>query len=255
MPETRQCTLIGLVRVSTDRQGESGLGLEAQHADIERHRQATGCRLLHTYVEIESGGHDDVNDRPVLLDAIRHAKRTNSTLVIARIDRILRSTAAHQALKASGIRFVACDNPQANEFTIDILVAVAAEERRKIQARTKGALAAYKATGRVSKRIREMYPGGVPDDIREATAGKLGAELPQCRNLTDDGRARGNVKANQVQKAKADKFVADMKPMIEELRNEGLSYQAIADRLNSMEFKTPRGKPWRDVQVMRVLKH
>lgn len=253
MEETKQCTLVGLVRVSTDKQGESGLGLEAQRADIERHRLATGCRLLHTYVEVESGGHDDINDRPVLLEAITHAKRTNSTLVIAKIDRILRSTAAHQALKSSGVRFVACDNPTANEFTIDILVAVAADERRKTKARTKAALAAYKATGRVSKRIREMYPNGVPDDVREATAGKLGAELPQCRNLTDEARVRGSERGVIAKQAKADRFAADMRPIIEDLRKQGMSYQAIADRLNSMEFKTPRGGTWKHNQVMRVL--
>lgn len=253
MEETRQCTLVGLVRVSTDRQGESGLGLEAQLADIERYSQRTGCRLLHIYEEVESGGHDDINDRPVLLEAIRHAQMTNSTLVIARVDRIVRSTACHHAIKESEVRFAAADMPDADELMIDIMVAVASDVRRKIKANTKAALAAYKANKKVSKRTRKLYPDGVPPEVVEATAGKLGAELPECRNLSDEGRTKGSIKGNQAKSAKADAFVARMKPVIEALRSEGKTLKEIASKLNEMEYKTPRGKPWSYTQVQRVL--
>ena len=94
-------------------------------------------------------------------------------------------------LKKLGVQFVACDNPHANELTIDILVAVAADEGRRISLRTRDALRAYRDGRRVSKRIRAMHPDGVPPEIVAATAGKLGAALPQCRNLTDEARAAG----------------------------------------------------------------
>ena len=95
---------------------------------------------------------------------------------------------------------MACDNPFANELTIDILVAVAADEGRRISLRTKEALQAYRAGRRVSKRIRLLYPEGVPAEVVAATAGKLGAELPQCRNLTAAGRAKGVTRSAAVRR-------------------------------------------------------
>jgi DNA invertase Pin-like site-specific DNA recombinase len=245
--------LVGLVRVSTDRQGESGLGLEAQNAAVEALRASIGGTLLKTYEEIESGTHDDVQARPELLKAVAHAKRTGATLVIAKIDRLVRSTVVMAYLKTSKVKFVACDNPFANELTIDILVAVAADEGRRISTRTKEALRAYKAGGRVSKRIRLLYPDGVPTGIVEATAGKLGASLPQCRNLTAAARAKGIAKSAVIRKAQAIDAYTDLAPFIRELRDEMLTLQAIADRLNAEGHTTRRGKPWNKVQVNRVL--
>src|ERR1700722_5724618 len=183
--------LIGLVRVSTDKQGESGLGLEAQLAAIEAYRALVGGELIRTYVEIESGMHDDVEGRPQLRAAAGHAAFARARLVIAKIDRLVRSTVVMAYLKKLGVQFVACDNPPANELTIDILVAVAADEGRRISLRTRDALRAYRDGRRISKRIRQQYPDGVPAEVVAATAGKLGAALPQCRNLTDAARARG----------------------------------------------------------------
>ncbi len=139
--------LIGLIRVSTDRQGASGLGLEAQESAIAAYAARTRSTLLKLYREVESGGHDDLTDRPELLKALNHAKRTRATLVIAKLDRLLRSTVAHSALKVAKVPFVALDNESANELTLDILVAVAADERRKISERTRAALGALKARG------------------------------------------------------------------------------------------------------------
>jgi DNA invertase Pin-like site-specific DNA recombinase len=170
--------LIGLIRVSTGKQGESGLGVGAQEAAIEEHRKRNDGILIKTYKEIESGTHDSIEDRPKLRAAVAHARRSGATLVIAKIDRLVRSTVIGAYLKTSGVKFVACDNPYANELTIDILVAVAADEARRISTRTREALAAYKTHGRVSKRIKLMYPDGVPAAIVEATAGKFGASLP-----------------------------------------------------------------------------
>jgi DNA invertase Pin-like site-specific DNA recombinase len=247
------CMLVGLVRVSTPGQGESGLGLAAQHAAIEAHREAVGGTLLRTYEEIESGGHDDVADRPEMLKAIAHAKRSEATLVIAKLDRLVRSTVAMAYLKTSKVKFVACDNPHANEFATDIGVAVSADEKRKISIRTKDALRAYKAGGRVSKRIRSMYPDGVPMEVVEATAGKLGASLPQCRNLTDAARSKGIARSAVVRRAQAIDAYTDLAPFVRELRAENITLQAIADRLNADGHTTRRGKPWNPVQVNRVL--
>jgi DNA invertase Pin-like site-specific DNA recombinase len=246
--------LIGLIRVSTDKQGKSGLGLEAQQSAIEEFQRRTGATLVKVYTEVESGKHDDINDRPELMKAIRHAKRCNGILVIAKLDRLTRSTIAMSALKTSKVRFTACDNPHANEFTIDILIAVGAEERRKIALRTRDALAVYKATGRVSRRIRELYPDGVPADVVEATAGKLGASLPQCRNLTDDARRKGAKLAGDAHKRNADDAYQDIAGWMAELRAEGLSQADIAKRLNDEGHTTRGGKPWHQVQVGRVLK-
>jgi DNA invertase Pin-like site-specific DNA recombinase len=222
--------LIGLVRVSTEEQGQSGLGLDAQVAAIEAYRVRTGDTLLKVYREIESGGHDDLADRPELLKALAHARRTGATLVIAKLDRLLRSTVAHSALKVARVPFVALDNESANELTLDILVAVAADERRKISERTKAALGALKARG-------------VP----------LGASRPESRNLDEASRARGVRAAAASHKARADLAYADLVPVVAELRGEGLSHRAIADRLNDEGHVTRTGKPWNGVQVGRVL--
>jgi DNA invertase Pin-like site-specific DNA recombinase len=250
---TTAAKLVGLVRVSTDRQGESGLGLEAQHAAIEAHRAATGGELLRTYAEVESGTHDDVAARPELLRAVAHARRAGAILVIAKIDRLVRSTVVMAYLKTSRVKFVACDNPHANELTIDILVAVAADEGRRISLRTREALKAYRAGRRVSRRIRLLHPEGVPAEVAEATAGKLGAELPQCRNLTAAGRARGVARSAAVRAGQAAEATADLAPWMAELRSGGRSLRAIADALNLEGHTTRRGRPWNKVQVRRVL--
>jgi Resolvase, N terminal domain/Recombinase len=236
--------LIGLVRVSTDKQGESGLGLDAQLAAIESYRAMVGGELIKTYVEVESGMHDDVDSRPQLRAAAGHAAFAKARLVIAKIDRLVRSTVVMAYLKKLGVQFVACDNPHANELTIDILVAVAADEGRRISLRTRDALRAYRDGCRLSKRVRAMHPDGVPAEIVAATAGKLGAALPQCRNLTGEARARG---------ARAGEAYGHLLPRMRELQAAGRSLAGIAADLNAEGHATRRGKPWNKTQVKRVL--
>jgi DNA invertase Pin-like site-specific DNA recombinase len=245
--------LIALIRVSTDKQGKSGLGLEAQNADIEKYQTSTGSKLLKTYLEIESGTHDDIESRPQLRAAVAHAKRAKAVLVIAKIDRLVRSTIIMAYLKTSKVRFVACDNPHASEFMDDIYVAVAAEEGRKIANRTKDALEAYKAHRHVSKRIKAIYPNGVPEDIVEATAGKLGASLPQCRNLTAEARAKGSARSAAARRAAAIAAVEDLVPSMMDMWTGGRSLKGIADRLNADGQTTPGGSTWSPMQVKRVL--
>ena len=220
---------VGLVRVSTERQGESGLGLEAGLADLVRFTESEGGELIEIFTEIESGTHNDLVDRPTLLKAIAVCKRRKAILLVPKVDRLTRSTQAHADIKRSGVKFRAVDNPTANEFTLDILVAVAANEARAISDRTKSALAAYKARG-----------------------GSLGAK-PGQSPLTQADRDKGRAKATAKQAAAAVEVYADLIPMMQAGKKEGLSLQAIADRLNAEGHTTRNGTQWQPTQVMRAL--
>jgi len=220
-------TAIGYVRVSTKGQGESGLGMEAQRAAVETHAKREGMTLAMVYVEVESGKRAD---RPELAKAISHCRRSKGTLVVAKLDRLARNVAFLSALMESKVPFLACDNPHANRLTLHILAAVAEAEAVAISQRTKAALQAYKARG-----------------------GKLGAELSQCQNLTEEARQRGARHAAVARAKAAGEAYADLAPMMQGWRTEGLTLQQIGDRLNTEGHTTRRGKPWNPVQVARVL--
>lgn len=222
--------MIAYYRVSTTRQGQSGLGLEAQKSDVHDHLLRSECELIGEYVEVETGKKHGLDNRPELKKAIAQAKRAKAVLVVAKLDRLLRSTVVRTMLKTSGVRFVACDNPHANELTIDILAAVAEDEVRRISARTKAALAAYKARG-----------------------GKLGASLEQCRNLTDAARRKGAKAAAITHARNADDAYHDVIELIVEMSEAGQSLRQIAAELNTSGFTTRRGFGWNPVQVRRVL--
>jgi DNA invertase Pin-like site-specific DNA recombinase len=219
--------IVGYLRVSTKGQGESGLGIEAQRAAVEAYAGQNGVGFVHWYTEVESG---KLADRPELAKALAHAKRSKATLVVAKLDRLARNVAFLSALMDSKVPFVACDNPHANRLTLHILAAVAEAEAVAISQRTKAALAAYKARG-----------------------GKLGAELPQCRNLTPEAVAKGRKRSAQSRAKAALEAYADLLPAVNELRAKGLSLQAVASQLNAQGHTTRRGKPWNPVQVSRVL--
>jgi DNA invertase Pin-like site-specific DNA recombinase len=218
---------IGYIRVSTKRQGRSGLGLEAQQHALADYQREHGGRVLATYKEVETG---KSADRPELARAIAHAKRSGATLVVAKLDRLSRNAAFLLTLQSSGLPMVFLDLPGANEFTVGVMALVAQHEARLISERTRAALQAYKRRG-----------------------GKLGAALPQCRNLSDRARVRGRKAASKVISERARNAYADLLPTMQEWRQAGLSQQAIADRLNEEGQTTRRGKHWNQVQVMRVL--
>jgi DNA invertase Pin-like site-specific DNA recombinase len=245
--------LVAYRRVSTVRQGESGLGLEAQDAAIQAYAKATGARIIGAYIEVETGKKDDMENRPELLRAIGHAKRAMAVLAIAKLDRLSRSVYVTATLHKADVDFICCDNPGANRMTIQILAVVAENEAKMISDRTKAALAVYKDSRRVSKRLREKYEGNVPQDVIDATAGRLGAALPQCRNLTDEGRIRGAAKAGRVVHQKATQAYTDLLPDMTQWRTQGMTLQAIAARLNDNGQTTRRKKPWNHMQVKRVL--
>jgi DNA invertase Pin-like site-specific DNA recombinase len=219
--------VIGYLRVSTKGQGESGLGIEAQRAAVEAYAKQNGATLVMAYTEVESG---KLSDRPELAKALSHARRSKATLCVAKLDRLARNVKFTAAVMDSGADFIACDNPHANRLTLHILAAVAEAEAKAISDRTKAALAAYKARG-----------------------GKLGAQLPQCRNLTEEARLKGTQRAAEAKSRAANEAYADLLPILTDFRARGLTLQAIAAELNVRGHTTRRGKPWNPVQVARVL--
>ena len=136
--------LIGYERVSTARQGKSGLGLQAQRLPIDRFAAQSGAEVAARFTEVESGKR---SDRPELTKALHLAKVTGAVLVIAKLDRLSRSAAFLLTLRDSGVRFLAVDMPQANDLTVGIMALVAQQEREAISRRTKEALQAAKARG------------------------------------------------------------------------------------------------------------
>jgi DNA invertase Pin-like site-specific DNA recombinase len=219
--------LVAYIRVSTKRQGRSGLGLEAQQEALDAYRRENAGRVLATYREIETG---KTADRPQLARAIAHAKRSGATLVVAKLDRLARNAAFLLTLQASSLKMLFLDLPGANEFTVGVMALVAQHEARMISERTKAALAAYKRRG-----------------------GLLGGSRPECRNLTQAGRKRGAKAAGATTARMADEAYVDLLPTLKEWTAAGRSQQAIADELNRQGHTTRRGKPWNQVQVMRVL--
>jgi DNA invertase Pin-like site-specific DNA recombinase len=222
--------MAGLViyrRVSTRDQGQSGLGLEAQRATTEAYARQYGAPIIGIYTEVETG---TTSDRPDLKRAIAHARRSKATLVISKLDRLARNVAFTSALMQSGVNFVCCDNPHANKLTIHILAAIAEHEAEMISQRTKEALAAYKARG-----------------------GKLGGQRPECRNLSPEARRKGAQKAGEAARQAADEAYTDLLPTVQELKAEGLSLRAIAEKLNAEGHTTRRGRFWNPVQIARLL--
>ena len=155
---------IAYFRVSTDRQGKSGLGLDAQRKAVLDYLDGGKWMLLDEFTEIESGKR---NDRPELEKAIAACKKHRARLIIAKLDRLSRNLAFIATLMERRVDFVAADNPTATKFTIHILAAVAEHERDAISARTKAALAAAKAKGKVLGNYQRIAKAK-----REATAAR-----------------------------------------------------------------------------------
>src|SRR6266851_986624 len=135
---------VSYLRVSTARQGISGLGLEAQREAVARYLNGGSWALVQEVVEVESGKR---NDRPAIAEALRLCRLHRATLIIAKLDRLARNVHFISSLMESGVEFIAVDFPQANRLTVHILAAVAEHERELISQRTKAALAAAKARG------------------------------------------------------------------------------------------------------------
>lgn len=215
--------IVALIRVSTTRQGRSGLGLEAQQENIRRYAEQRNAEVIATYIEVETGKRAS---RVELNKALQHARRAKAVLVVAKLDRLARNVHFISGLMQSGVPFDCADRPGADPFRLHIEAAIAEEEARKISQRTREALAAAKARGT-----------------------KLGAANPNCRNLTDDARQRGA----DATREKTQAACAEILPRIQEWRAAGLSLGAIADRLNADGYTTTRGGAFGPMAVSRIL--
>lgn len=177
---------IAYYRVSTSRQGESGLGLEAQRAAVVSYLNGGKWELLAEFTEVESGKN---SKRPQLAAAMAAAKKAKATLIIAKLDRLARNLHFISGLMESGVDFLAVDNPNANRLTVQILAAVAEDEARRISERTRAALAAAKARGtKLGKNGKKLAAAN------RAAADQSAAELePLLSKCIAAGLTRGEI--------------------------------------------------------------
>src|SRR4051794_25311405 len=203
---------VAYYRVSTDRQGRSGLGLDAQRKAVTDHLNGGNWELIADFTEVESGKR---NDRPELSRALDLCRKQKATLGIAKRDGLAKNVHFISGLMESGVEFVAVDFPQANRLTIHILAAVAEHEREMISARTTAALQAARARGR-----------------------KLGWSNPaRCAE-----RVQATLQGNAGNRAKADQFAANTLPIVGEIEAAGVKTLAgIATALNARGIRTARG--------------
>lgn len=214
---------VSYLRVSTARQGASGLGLEAQRAAVAGYLNGGDWALVEEVLEVESGKR---NDRPALATALKLCRKHKATLVIAKLDRLARNVAFISHLMESGVEFIAVDMPQANRFVVHILAAVAEQEADAISKRTKAALAAAKARGTT-----------------------LGGRRVSAERFAEIQAGARQVRSKRVAKQRAELF-----PIISQIRATGCtSFRAIAAQLNTREIEAPRGGQWAAIQVQRVL--
>lgn len=212
---------ISYIRVSTAKQGESGLGLEAQKETVKRFLNGGDWELTAEFVEIETGkGADALARRPKLKAALEACRKQGSTLVIAKLDRLARNVHFVSGLMESKVRFVACDMPEANELTIHIMAAFAEHEAKRISQRTKEALAAAKARGV-----------------------KLGVTGPANLRRCLDQR-----------KADADAAALKLAAVVTGFQGQGLSQRAIVAELNLIGIPARLGGKWSLPQFQRLLK-
>jgi len=210
---------IAYYRVSTDKQGESGLGLEAQKSSVINFISEDDI-LINEYREVESGKN---NERIQLLEALSECKRVDATLLIAKLDRLSRNAAFIFTLKDSGVKFKCVDMPEANSVTIGIMAVLAQDERERISHRTKVALAALKAKG---------------------------VKLGKPENLTDEARRR-SIEARK-KKANSNEHNTKATSLIKALRSNGASFRDIAQELNDSGFKTSRDSYFSAMTVKRL---
>ncbi len=211
---------IAYYRVSTQKQGASGLGLEAQREAVSRFLNGGSWKLIAEFQEVETGkGADALEKRPQLKAALAACRKHGAKLIIAKLDRLARNVAFIAGLMESKVAFVACDMPEANELTIHIMAAFAEHEAKRISQRTKDALAVAKSRG--------------------VALGKAGAS---------------NLRPNlEVRQQAADEFANKLRPLFDGMKARRLSQRAMVAELNSVGVPAPKGGSWRLSQVQRTL--
>ena len=216
--------VISYIRVSTDRQGKSGLGIEAQRAAIARFIEAEGLTLAAEHVEVETGkGADALERRPILREALAQARKAKAAVVVAKLDRLSRDVAFVSGLMAQRVPFIVTElGADCDPFMLHIYAALAEKERALIADRTRVALAAKKAAG---------------------------ATLGNRTNLAE-AQAQGSA-ANRTA---ADAFAANVLPVVRQLQAaEVTTARAIAEALNARGIRTARGGDWHHSTVRNLL--
>jgi DNA invertase Pin-like site-specific DNA recombinase len=216
---TKQAEAVVYLRVSTQKQGADGLGIEAQRASVAKHCETHGLALVAEFVEVESGANPD---RPELARALALCRRTHATLVISSLSRLSRNVAALAALlDGNGFELAVADLPGANRFLLHIMAAVAEQERTQVSERTKAAMAAAKARGQ-----------------------RFGSPRPEI----------GSKAGVRALKAKAAKHARNVAPLITELRHTrpGISAAAIARELQARGVPTGGSGAWAAGAVLNV---
>jgi DNA invertase Pin-like site-specific DNA recombinase len=216
----RENQFVTYYRVSTVRQGLSGLGLDAQRQTVTQYLSGSTRTVLNEFVEVETGkGANALDRRPQLRAALELCKKSGATLLIAKLDRLARNVHFVSGLMESKVKFVACDLPEANQLTIHIMAAFAEHEARRISERTRDALAAAKARGVV-----------------------LGATGPA--NLKRHTKERQDT---------AKVFNARLMPLLNGFAVQGMTRRAMVVQLNDLGIKAPRGGVWSLGQVQRLV--
>jgi len=208
---------VAYYRVSTSKQGSSGLGLDAQKDAVRKYLNGGSWELLEEFTEVETGkGSNALSKRPHLKAAIDYARKNKAKLLIAKLDRLARNVHFISTLMEQKVKFVACDFPEANELTIHILSAMAQYETKMISDRTKAALQQAKERGK-----------------------KLGNPNLKADN---DGR-----------KKEAQDFANNLQLTLDTFRASGMTQRGMVDELNKLGVKTSRGGEWSLIQLQRVL--
>lgn len=211
-------------RVSTLKQGQSGLGLDAQKSAVKDYIDSHSGVELATFTEVESG---KLNTRPQLEAALLRCRQAHATLLVAKLDRLSRNAAFLFNLRDSGVKFQALDIPEANTLTLGVMAVLAQHEREIISGRTKAALAARRARGK---------PLGTPRDLSAYAA-------------------RGSALARAVNTEKAKTRAVLVAPAIKSARSAGCtSLRQVAEHLDELGITTPRGKAWTATAVANAEK-
>jgi DNA invertase Pin-like site-specific DNA recombinase len=218
MGHNMQKTFVAYYRVSTQKQGASGLGLDAQKTAVANY--VDGRKIVHEVTEIESG---KKSERVGLAEAIKIAQQTNSTLIVAKLDRLSRDVKFIFALRDSGVDFICADMPEANTLTIGIFAVMAQHERELISKRTKDGLAEAKRRGVVL---------GTPENLTDA-----------ARSASIATRTALRLKSKEWQRARA--LAVSMRPTS--------TLRQIASTLNDNGYTTRNGKQFGARQVLRLL--
>jgi len=215
---------VAYYRVSTSKQGASGLGIEAQRAAVHRFAEAEGFEIIAEHTEIETGkGADALARRPVLAAALTEARKAKVPVLVAKLDRLSRDVHFISGLMAERVQFVVAElGANCDSFTLHLWAALAQQERKMISNRTKDALAAAK--------------------IRGVTLGSPAI-------------AKARASSIETKKANADAHAARVLPVIEAIRKTGAtSLRAIAAELAARKVETARGGEWNAAQVSNILK-